>query len=118
MEVAEAWDGFDVILTPTLAQPPAPIGALRNDADPAADFAAQTRFTPWTSVYNLSGRPAISLPLHTAVVAGRRLPIGVMLGGRFGAEDVLLAVSTQLESAVGWQHPFLAVDPTPLTDAE
>lgn len=100
-EVAGAWDGFDVILTPTLAQPPALIGQLRNDDDPAADFAAQTRFTPWTSVSNLTGRPAISLPLHTASVDGVELPIGVMLGGTFGREDLLLAVAAALEAAVG-----------------
>jgi amidase len=111
VEVALAWDPFDVILTPTLAQPPSLVGALRNDADPAADFAAQTRFTPWTSVYNLSGRPAISLPLHTAEVDGRRLPIGVMLGARFGAEELLLSLSAQLEAAIGWQHPFVSRDP-------
>lgn len=115
VDVALAWDGFDVILTPTLAQPPSLVGGLRNDADPAADFAAQTRFTPWTSVYNLTGRPAISLPLHAADVGGRRLPIGVMLGGRFGAEEVLLSLSAQLEAAVGWQHPFVSRDPDPVT---
>lgn len=105
-EVALAWEGFDVVLTPTLAQPPALVGGLRDDADPAADFAAQTRFTPWTSVYNLSGLPAISLPLHTAEVDGARLPIGIMLGGRFGAEELLLAVASSLEEAVGgWQQP-------------
>ena len=111
MDTALAWDSFDVILTPTLAQPPSLVGGLRNDDDPAADFAAQTRFTPWTSVYNLSGRPAISLPLHTAVVDGRTLPIGVMLGGRLGAEETLLSISAQLEDAVGWSHPFLAGEP-------
>lgn len=110
-EVAQAWDGFDVVLTPTLAQPPALVGGLRDDDDPAADFAAQTRFTPWTSVHNLSGRPAVSLPLHTAVVERRELPIGVMLGGRFGAEETLLSLAAQLEDAVGWRHPFLAADP-------
>jgi len=104
-EVALVWQRFDLVLTPTMAQPPAPIGGLRNDADPAADFAAQTRFTPWTSVYNLSGLPAISLPLHTAVVDGTPLPIGVMLGGRFGAEELLLSVAAELEEAGGgWQQ--------------
>ena len=112
VDIARAWAGFDVILTPTLAQPPALVGSLRNDADPEADFAAQTRFTPWTSVYNLSGRPAISLPLHTAVVDGARVPIGVMLGAAIGREELLLSVSAQLEAAVGWTHPFLAADPT------
>lgn len=100
-EVAGAWDAFDLILTPTLAQPPALVGQLRDDDDPAADFAAQTRFTPWTSVSNLTGRPAISLPLHTAVIEGVELPIGVMLGGRFGADALLLSVAAELESAVG-----------------
>ncbi|HEX5334857.1 MAG TPA: amidase family protein, partial [Propionicimonas sp.] len=111
VDTALAWDAFDLILTPTLAQPPSPVGKLRDDDDPAGDFAAQTRFTPWTSVYNLTGRPAISLPLHTAEVDGRTLPIGVMLGGRLGAEETLLSVSAQLEDAVGWSHPFLASDP-------
>lgn len=110
VEVAQAWDGFDAVLMPTLAQPPLPIGAIRNDDDPAADFAAQTRFTPWTSVFNLSGRPAISLPLHTAEVDGVRLPIGVMLGGRFGEEALLLSLSAQLEATYGWQHPFVAAE--------
>ncbi len=111
VEVAQAWDAWDIVLTPTLAQPPALVGELRDDDDPAADFAAQTRFTPWTSVYNLSGRPAVSLPLHTAVVDGRELPIGVMLGGRFGAEETLVSVAAQLEDVVGWRHPFVAADP-------
>ena len=107
VEVALAWDGFDAVLTPTLAQPPLPVGALRNDEDPAADFAAQTRFTPWTSVANLTGRPAISLPLHTAAVDGSLLPIGVMFFGRFGGDDLLLRLATQLEAAHGWIHPHL-----------
>jgi amidase len=111
VEVALAWDGFDAVLTPTLAQPPLPIGALRNDDDPAADFAAQTRFTPWTSVANLSGRPAITLPVHTAHLGGVELPIGVMLTGRFGEEGLLLALAAQLEDSVGWRHPFLTADP-------
>jgi amidase len=111
VDTALAWDAFDLILTPTLAQPPSLVGELRDDDDPAGDFAAQTRFTPWTSIYNLTGRPAISLPLHTADVGGRTLPIGVMLGGRLGAEETLLSVAAQLEDAVGWRHPFLASDP-------
>ena len=103
--VARTWADFDVILTPTLAQPPAPVGSLRDDADPAGDFAAQTRFTPWTSVSNLTGRPAISLPLHTVRTDGPEspeLPIGVMLGGRFGADGLLLGLAAQLEQAAPW----------------
>lgn len=108
-EVAAAWAAFDVILTPTLAQPPAPVGSQRNDADPAADFAAQTRFTPWTSVWNLTGAPAISLPLGWAEPGqaddgAPLLPIGVHLGGRLGEEESLLSVAAQLEAALPWRH--------------
>ncbi|WP_166348489.1 amidase [Phytoactinopolyspora limicola] len=102
-EAAATWATYDVILAPTLAQPPALVGGLRNDADPAADFAAQTAYTPWTSVWNLTGWPAISLPLHWADVDGVTLPIGVMLGGRHGAEETLLSLSTQLEAARPWR---------------
>jgi amidase len=112
-EVAETWADFDVIVSPTLAQPPAPVGSLRDDADPSADFEAQMRFTPWTSVFNLTGRPAISLPLHTARVDGPdspRLPIGVMLGGRFGQDDLLLGLSAALESVAPWEPLPSAVD--------
>ncbi len=113
-ETARSWAAFDVVLTPTLAQPPAPIGSLRDDADPAADFAAQTAFTPWTSVYNLTGAPAISLPLGWAEVMGddgarpadgaHVLPIGVMLGARLGEEEMLLALAADLEAAMPWRH--------------
>lgn len=101
-ETADAWRDVDLVLTPTLAQPPAPVGSLRDDADPASDFDAQTRFTPWTSVYNLTGRPAISLPLHRESVGGTELPLGVMLGGRLGDEATLLSVAAALEAADPW----------------
>ncbi|MDO5499644.1 MAG: amidase [Propionibacteriaceae bacterium] len=96
---AALWDPFDLILTPTLAQPPAFHGSLRNDDDPAEDFAAQTRFTPWTSVYNLTGRPAITLPVHTEVVDGVELPFGAMLGGRLHEDALLISVAADLEAS-------------------
>ena len=106
-EVAQAWAGLDAVLTPTLASPPAFVGAIRNDSDPAADFAAQIDHTPWTSVANLTGRPSISLPLVRAGLEGVELPIGVMLTGRLGHDAVLLQVAGQLEAA----HPWPLVAP-------
>jgi amidase len=110
-EVATAWAAFDVVVTPTLAQPPAPVGGLRDDADPAGDFDAQSAYTPWTSIYNLTGAPAISLPLHWARLPagavdgpGVLLPIGVMVGARLGEEETLLALAGQLEQAMPWRH--------------
>ncbi|PZS25374.1 MAG: amidase [Pseudonocardiales bacterium] len=95
---------YDAVLTPTLAQPPALVGGLRNDADPAADFEAQKRFTPFTAVYNMTGQPAVSLPLFWNAAG---LPIGVMLVGRQAAEATLLSLSAQLEVARPWRdrHP-------------
>jgi amidase len=90
---------YDAVLTPTLAQPPLPVGAIRDDADPARDFENQKAFTPWTSAWNLTGMPAVSLPLH---MTRDGLPVGVMLAGRPAEEHVLLSLSAQLEAAAPW----------------
>ncbi|WP_341229782.1 amidase [Nocardioides salarius] len=100
-EAVRALAAYDAVLTPTLAAPPLPVGALRDDADPAADFEAQKRFTPWTSVWNVTGMPAISLPLHWTPDG---LPVGVMLAGRPAGEAALLALAAQVEQAAPWHH--------------
>lgn len=105
-QVANAWSNVDVVLCPTLADLPSPVGALRDDDDPAADFAAQTRFTPWTSVWNLIGAPAVSLPLEWVEQSGTTLPVGVMLGGAFGADEMVLSLAAQLEQARPWYHRY------------
>jgi amidase len=94
----------DVVLTPTLAQPPRPVGWFRDDADPAGDFERQFAFTPFTAPYNMTGQPAITLPLHWSP---QGLPIGVQLVGRPAAEATLLALSAQVEAARPWadRHP-------------
>lgn len=91
-------DGFDAILHPTLAQPPVPIGHFAQHA-PAEDFELQKRFTPFTSIYNVSGQPAVSVPLQWS---GQGLPIGVMFAGRIGGEGTLISLSAQLEEALPW----------------
>jgi amidase len=95
---------YDAVLTPTLAAPPLPVGALRNDDDPAADFEAQKRFTPWTSMWNVTGSPAVSLPLHQTPDG---LPVGVMLAAAPAREDLLLRLAAQIEAAAPWidRHP-------------
>lgn len=95
----EALAPYDVVLSPTLAAPPLPVGALRDDADPAADFEAQKRFTPWTSAWNVTGMPAISLPLH---VTDDGLPVGVMLAARPAEEELLLGLAAHVEEAAPW----------------
>ena len=102
----EALAPFDAVLTPTLASPPLPVGAIRDDADPARDFENQKRFTPWTSAWNVTGMPAVSLPLHwTAPSAGApELPVGVMLAARPAEEELLLSLAAQVEAAAPWHH--------------
>jgi amidase len=92
---------YDVVLTPTLAQPPLRIGEIRDDADPARDFENQKAFTPYTSAWNVTGMPAVSLPLH---MTPDGLPVGVMLAGRPGEDHRLLAVAAQVEQAAPWHH--------------
>jgi amidase len=98
-----ALSACDAILTPTLAQPPRPVGYF-DEVDPAENFERQKRFTPWTAIYNVTGLPAVSVPLHWS--AGD-LPIGVMLAGRMGGEGTLISLSAQLEEARPWKdrHP-------------
>jgi amidase len=90
---------YDAVLTPTLAVPPLPVGAIRDDEDPAEDFEAQKRFTPYTSMWNVTGSPAVSLPMHWTP---EDLPVGVMLATPPGAEAVLLSLAAQVEAAVPW----------------
>ena len=58
-------------------------------------------FTPFTSLYNVSGQPSVNVPLHWSESG---LPIGSMLTGRMGAEGTLLSLSAQLERARPWAH--------------
>ena len=95
---------YDAVLTPTLAQLPPLVGGIRNDEDPAADFAAQKRFTPFTALWNVTGLPAVSLPTYWT---DSGLPVGVMLAGRPAGDHLLLGLAAQVEAAVPWRdrHP-------------
>jgi amidase len=92
---------FDAVLTPTIAQLPAKVGGLRNDADPAQDFENQKRYTPFTAPYNMSGQPSINVPLHWT---DDSLPVGIQLVGRPGDEVTLLRLAAQIEAAEPWAH--------------
>ncbi len=104
-----AMSAYDAILTPTLATPPVPVGYF-TEVDPAENFERQKRFTPFTAAYNLSGQPAVSLPLHWNADG---LPIGVMLAGRIGEESTLISLSAQVEEARPWQDRVPARHLTP-----
>jgi amidase len=105
-------DGWDLLLTPTLAAPPLRIGALYDADDgisadnPMGPSIRAGQFVAFTPPYNATGQPAISLPLHWNADG---LPIGVQLVAAYGREDLLIAVASQLEVAEPWadRHPSL-----------
>jgi len=102
------FDRFDAVLTPTLALTPRPLGWYGDD--PEEDFRRQCAYSPWTSMANVAGLPAITLPVGVTEDGhpdGAGLPMGVQLIGRPGGERVLLAIGAQLERRLRWQrrHP-------------
>jgi amidase len=93
-------DGWDLLLTPTLCQPPARLGQFANDPDsPMAPLIAAAAYVGFTPAFNSSGQPAVSLPLHTTADG---LPVGVQLVAAYGRDDLLIRVATQLEQAAPW----------------
>src|SRR4051812_14085324 len=97
-----AWfeSGFDLLLTPTLGEPPPPLGSFDDSgADPVAGLMRGVQTATFTAIFNVTGQPAISLPLHWS---DDGLPIGVQLVAGFGEEDLLLRVAAQLEEARPW----------------
>jgi amidase len=96
--LAQLFADIDVLVTPTMACPPPPIGQLTL-ADIEGYMAKAAPMVAFTSVFNMSGQPAVSLPLHRS--AGG-LPIGTQIAGRFGAETTLFSLSAQIELARPW----------------
>jgi amidase len=91
---------YDAILTPALAQPPVPIGALDPcGPDPMGTFCRSGEFTPYSAIANVTGTPAIALPLYER---DDGLPLAVQLIGRPAQEGALLALAAQLEAALPW----------------
>jgi amidase len=100
-EVAAWWEqGFDILLTPTIAEPPPPLGSFDSPPDnPLHGIFRAASLVPFTPPFNVTGQPAISLPLHWNDAG---LPIGVQLVAAYGREDVLIRVAAQLEAAQPW----------------
>ncbi|MXX00899.1 MAG: amidase [Acidimicrobiia bacterium] len=101
-ETHHAW------LTPTVASPPPPLGTFNADSEDTAQFRSLIgRFSPFCSVANMTGQPAMSVPLGETL---DRLPVGVHFLGRYGDEATLLMLAAQLEEARPWfgRRPALA----------
>ena len=108
-KVESFWRERDVLLTPTLAGPPIPLGALEPaEGEPPIQMLLNSGgWVPFTPAFNVTGQPAISLPLHQSEDG---LPIGVQFVGRPAAEELLLSLAGQLEQARPWidRRPALA----------
>ena len=99
---AVAWwvdDGWDLLLTPTAPEPPPVLGEFHIEGEPLGGLIRSAAIVPFTLPFNITGQPAISLPVHET---GDGLPIGVQLVAAPGREDVLIRVAAQLEAAVSW----------------
>jgi len=105
----QSWwfEGWDLLLTPTVAELPLPLGTIVNNREnPMEAMVRSGRFVPFTPPFNTSGQPAINVPTE-ATAAG--LPVGVQLVAAYGREDVLLRVASQMEVA----RPWAGRTPTP-----
>jgi amidase len=102
-EMARFFLGYDALLTATLAEPPAVIGRFRHVSEDFEDVRLGPNgvlpYSPFTAPFNASGQPAASLPLHWTADG---LPVGVQIATAFGADELLIALSAELEAARPW----------------
>ncbi|MET8032232.1 amidase [Streptomyces sp. NPDC005345] len=103
----EATQAYDVVVTPTLATLPQPVEHFDESGDPLVNLRRQSPFSAFTSPYNMTGQPAVSLPLYWTAEHG--LPVGVQLVGRPAGEATLVALSAQLEAAAPWRDRYGAL---------
>jgi amidase len=92
---------YDVLLAPVCTMTPRPVGWFDADGDGAGDFERQKRYAAFTALFNVTGQPAVSVPLYWTEAG---LPVGSMLVGRPADDATLLALSAQLEAARPWAH--------------
>ena len=97
--LAQSWARYDVVLTPTLARPPVPVGWVLEPDDPWEQFRRAADFSPFTASVNVAGLPAASVPFAWN---DDGLPIGIHLIGRAAGEAVLFRLAAQLEEARPW----------------
>ena len=101
-QVARFFLDYDVWLTPTLAEPPVPLGTFDSPPEnPLQGLLRAASFVPFTPICNITGQPAMSVPLYWNKDG---LPIGTHFVARFGDEATLFRLAAQLEQARPWAH--------------
>jgi amidase len=107
-ELAAWWEQYDLLLTPTTGEPATVLGTFDAPADqPVAPIMRAVPLAVFTAMFNVSGQPAISLPLYWTADG---LPVGAQLVAAYGREDTLIRIASQLEAAEPWAErwPSLA----------
>lgn len=99
LAMAKFQRSYDVILSPTLAKPPVALGVLSLSQEVATWAKEAFEFSPYTALYNVTGQPSMSVPLHWT---SDGLPVGVMFSARFGEDATLFRLAAQLEKAQPW----------------
>lgn len=104
-QMAGFFDPYDILLTATLAAPPAKVGRFAHDTEDYVAFRIGPEgvfdYSPFCAAFNASGQPAASVPLHWSAEG---LPVGVHLAAPFGADEELIALCAELEQARPWAH--------------
>ena len=101
--MASWWTGHDLLLTPTVGAPSPELGWFTAEG-PEGEGRRVVGYIPYTAQFNMTGQPAVTLPLHWTPGG---LPVGVQLVAGYGREDLLVRVASQLEQAAPWaqRHP-------------
>jgi amidase len=108
--VLHGWNDIDLLVTPTLAELPPPIGTYTREQEPMWPMVRSAPDVCFTSPFNITGQPAISLPLWHDPRSG--LPVGVQIVAAPGQDDALLRVAADLELAAAWPaHPTIGQHP-------
>ncbi|MEM8632153.1 MAG: amidase [Pseudomonadota bacterium] len=104
-EMAGFFEDWDILLTSTLAEPPAKIGRFDHSNPDFLDYRLGPTgiypYSPFAAAFNATGQPAVSLPL---AVSDGGLPIGIHLAARFGDDALLMSLAAQIEEAAPWAH--------------
>lgn len=99
-QVARFFQRYDIWITPTLAEPPLLLGSFEpTEEDPLMGLRRAAEFVPFTPICNITGQPAMSVPIHWNK---QGLPIGVHFVARFGEEATLFRLASQIEAAKPW----------------
>jgi amidase len=98
--MADWWNDYDLLVTPTVGAPPPELGWF-TAGGAESEGQRVVSFIPYTAQFNMTGQPAVTLPLHWTPDG---LPVGVQFVAAFGREDLLIRVAAQLEQAAPWAH--------------